>query len=228
MAVATEAAASYPDCKVVRFEHRLDLIRHLLSREAVDLVVIDTETDHEAVSRLAAWRACHGRRDFAVMLIAQALPIAELTRLFAVGCDDLLVGAFNAHELYARATHCVRRATQRRETFIELGGYTLDKDAMRVTAGGQEVSLTAREFSMAWLFFLNPGVLLTRPRITAEVWGRTEISRTLARQIHNLRQKMALDEGGTMALKAVYSEGYRLEAHTPAPRGYVHQGLMAS
>ena len=215
MAVVSEVAALHADCDVIRFENRLDLIRHLLGRSAVDLVMVDTSTDLDAVSRLSAWRMCHGRSDFAIMVIAHVLPPVETARIFAAGCDDMLLSGFNANELYARACRCVARVTQQDETFVELGSYTLDKQAQRVTLDGEEVALTAREFAIAWLFFLNPGVLLSKARIAADVWGSDEVSATLGRQIHSLRRKLGLEEGGTMALKAVYSEGYRLEALAP-------------
>lgn len=203
------------DCQPLHFELRTDLIRHLSSRAAIDVVIVDADEDLDAVGRLASWRACHARTDFAILVIGQFLLPTAMARAFEMGGDDIVVGPFNVGELYARAARCASRLKSQGQdtTQIELGDYVLDQWSQRVTFRGKDVKLTAREFSIAWLFFSSPGALLSRPRIALEIWGQgaDQVGRALEQHIYKLRRKLCLTEGESIELKAVYSAGYRLE-----------------
>lgn len=202
-------------CQPLHFELRTDLIRHLSSRQAIDVVIIDADEDLDAVGRLASWRACHARTDFAILVIGQFLRPEAMARAFEMGGDDIVVGPFNVGELYARAARCASRLKSHGQdnTQIELGDYVLDQWSQRVTFRGRDVKLTAREFSIAWLFFSSPGALLSRPRIALEIWGQDadQVGRALEQHIYKLRRKLGLNGGESIELKAVYSAGYRLE-----------------
>ncbi|MGI4858356.1 MAG: response regulator transcription factor [Janthinobacterium lividum] len=211
------------DCHPLFFEQRTDLIRHLTSRTAIDVVVIDADQDLEAVGRIASWRACHARSDFKILVLGQFLSAEAMARAFEMGGDDIVVGHFNVGEVYARAARCVTQLRgQRRETMrIELGDYVMDQLSQRVTHRGEYIKLTAREFAIAWLFFSNPGALLSRPRIAMEIWGQAsdQVGRALEQHVYKLRRKLSLLGDTSIELKAVYAAGYRLE---PAPGSQQH------
>ncbi|CAG9166877.1 response regulator transcription factor [Cupriavidus pampae] len=198
------------------FHDRLDLLRHLASREAIDVVVIDADFDLDAVSRIASWRACHARSDYAILVIGQFPQRDAMARAFAMGGDDIAVGPFHVEELHARTVHCVARLREqsRQVTHIEIGEYLLDRPSQTALLRGQNVGLTAREFALAWLFFSLPGALLTRPRIAMDIWGQPpeQVARALEQHIYKVRRKMCLDGEAGFKLKAVYGGGYRLDA----------------
>jgi len=214
------------DCKPLYFDLRTDLIRHLTSRAAIDVVVIDADQDLEAVGRIASWRSCHTRSDFKILVLGQFLSGEAMARAFEMGGDDIVVGHFNVGEIYARATrlNTQLRSQKGETTHIELGDYVLDQWSQRAIYCGETIKLTAREFAIAWLFFSSPGALLSRPRIAMEIWGQAsdQVGRALEQHIYKLRRKLSLLSNGSVELKAVYAAGYRLE---PAQGGSAHDAL---
>ena len=80
-----------------------------------------------------------------------------------------------------------------------------------VTADGERILLTYKEYEMLKLFMANPGIAFTREQIFSKVWGTDYIgdTRTLDMHIRTLRQK--LGRYGSF-IETVRNVGYRLEA----------------
>jgi DNA-binding response OmpR family regulator len=215
MKAIAERSVQSGDPAVRHFETAVDLIRHMLHREAIDLVVVDADTHLDAVARLSAWKASQGREDFSILVVGQLLRPELMARALELGGDDIVEGAFDIDEFAVRAARCLERlnASVAHAFRFELAGYILDKHTQRVTLDGVTLPLSAHEFELAWLFFSSPGVLISRPRITAEVWrtSAADIGSALGKQMHRLRAKLRIEKGGTVALRAVYSSGYRLD-----------------
>ena len=94
---------------------------------------------------------------------------------------------------------------------LSAGGVSLDADAHTVTAGGQRITLTYKEFELLRLFMVHPGTAFTREQLMERVWGTDYCgeTRTVDMHIRTLRQK--LGEYGEM-IETVRGVGYRLEA----------------
>ncbi|WP_186830742.1 winged helix-turn-helix domain-containing protein [Mitsuaria sp. TWR114] len=78
----------------------------------------------------------------------------------------------------------------------------------------QEISLTAREFALAWVLFSNAGRVVSASSLTARVWGGgTDIcKRTLEQHVYRLRRKLSGGAtGAVVRIQAIYSIGYRLD-----------------
>ncbi|MFJ2995169.1 response regulator transcription factor [Pandoraea sp. NPDC087047] len=221
--VVSALEQSSNDCRVVDFDNRIELIRHLSLRANADLVVIDADTDAQAIAFLATWRDCHARHDLPILVTGQYLCATVMRDALSCGVDDIVVGALSLDELQARAQRCVarRRTHELEATVIEYGGYRFDRANCRCTREGSIIHLTAYEFAMAWLFFSHPGAVLSRPRISEKIWGDEASARepsALTRHINQLRRKLGLSGGGPVALRAVYASGYRLDG----PRDVKH------
>ncbi|MCF0248113.1 MAG: winged helix-turn-helix transcriptional regulator, partial [Synergistes sp.] len=94
---------------------------------------------------------------------------------------------------------------------LKHGGLTVNPDERRVTADGERIDLTYKEFEILLLFMRNPGKVFTRERLFNDVWGSDYIgeSRTIDMHIRTLRRK--LGEYGSM-IETVRNIGYRIEA----------------
>jgi DNA-binding winged helix-turn-helix (wHTH) protein len=142
-----------------------------------------------------------------------------VARALDAGVDDFIMKPVNPIELCARlrAVHRRRRQTAQSRT-ISLAGYVLDRTTSTVTNRGIPVTLTAREFSMAWLLFSNPGTCLSRSTISLAVWGvQADISwRTLEQHIYKVRKKLELSAERGVSIRTLYSMGYHLEVSTKA------------
>ena len=128
------------------------------------------------------------------------------------GADDYLVKPFGMMEMISRVRAVLRRARpERSRSALSLGGVTIDPESRRVTANGQEVALTLKEFELLYTLMSSPGVVFTRDRLLSEIWGTDYDGETRTVDVHvrTLRQK--LGEAGSV-ICTVRGVGYRTEA----------------
>lgn len=126
-----------------------------------------------------------------------------------LGADDYLVKPFGLMEMVSRVKAVLRRYGNK-EQVLTLGGLSMDTVGHTVTADGQRVDLTYKEFELLRLFLAHPGRAFTREELFSAVWGDSYQgeTRTLDMHIRTLRQKL----GGYGAhIETVRGVGYRLE-----------------
>jgi len=153
----------------------------------------------------------------------RSLPVIMLTsvddermvvRALDAGADDFLVKPVPRAVLRARLEAFMRRIEPPPAVpaSVECGPYRLDFQAQAATLAGQAVTLTPREFDLAWVLMLEPGRFVSRAELAARVWGgSSEVSNhTLAQHVHALRKKLDFAAHG-VRLAAVYGAGYRLD-----------------
>jgi DNA-binding response OmpR family regulator len=92
------------------------------------------------------------------------------------GADDYMPKPFRFAELLARVRLRLRQAEAAtsvgpREDVLEAGGVRLDLRTRRATVDGRDLDLSAREFSLAEVFMLNPDQVLSREQLLDHVWG---------------------------------------------------------
>ena len=129
-----------------------------------------------------------------------------------MGADDYLVKPFGMMEMVSRVKAVLRRcAPVKQSRQLSSGGVTLDLDGHTVTAAGQRVTLTFKEFALLQLFLAHPGMAFTRDQLFNDVWGADYVgeTRTVDMHIRTLRQK--LGECGDR-IETVRGVGYRWEA----------------
>ena len=129
-----------------------------------------------------------------------------------LGADDYLVKPFGMMEMLSRVKAVLRRCQPKKDdTAYQIGGLIMHLNERTVTADGERILLTYKEYEMLKLFMANPGIAFTREQIFSKVWGTDYIgdTRTLDMHIRTLRQKL-----GTYGsfIETVRNVGYRLEA----------------
>lgn len=128
-----------------------------------------------------------------------------------LGADDFLSKPFSFVVLLARLRALLRRAPVDREPVLTAGSIRLDPAARRCWRGEEEVTLTAREFSLAEFLVRRKGQVVSRNTIAEHVWD-SELdvdSNVIEVYIGYLRRK--LDDGRTRGLiETVRGIGYRL------------------
>jgi two-component system response regulator RegX3 len=132
-----------------------------------------------------------------------------------VGADDYVVKPFGIRELVARIRAVSRRARPRAGEpadgdALVVGDLEVDLRAHRATVGGTEVALTAKEFDLLALLARDPGAVVGRERILAEVWNTTWYgsAKTIDVHVASLRRKLG-DPGWIETVRGV---GLRLRA----------------
>jgi DNA-binding response OmpR family regulator len=117
---------------------------------------------------------------------------------------------------HLRAHVCTQRSHRPQD--LEVGPYHLSAATSTVMFEGIEISLTAREFALAWALFSKAGRIATLNSLSAHVWGRSSdvCKRTLEQHIYKLRRKLCcMGQAPMLRIQAVYSIGYRLDLATP-------------
>lgn len=204
------------------FVDEIDML-HTLRHKPHDLIVIDARNADAASSALVTWRECHSHHNTPLLVVGSFADPASLFQWYKAGATDILSLQFNTNEFYVRAERAMRfnAGAGRKPRRLCVGPYTLHKASCFVELRGTAIQLTPREFATAWLFFTNAGITLTRAMLAKSIWG-SEVDcadRTIEQHIYKLRKKLGLGAENGVALRAVYSFGYRLEVSAQEERG---------
>lgn len=127
-----------------------------------------------------------------------------------LGADYYLTKPFGVMELVSCVKAVLRRCKPEPKHILKLGGLMLNPDEHTVTADGERIVLTFKEFELLKLFMSHPGIAYTRDGLMEQVWGVDYLgeTRTVDMHIRTLRQK--LGKYGEL-IKTVRGVGYRLE-----------------
>ena len=185
-----------------------------LRAERPELVVLDVMLPGiDGIELLSRMRASDALRDIPVIMATAKGTEYDKIHGLDLGADYYLAKPFGVMELVSCVKAVLRRC--RRDDVeragLSAGGVSLDADAHTVTAGGQRITLTYKEFELLRLFMAHPGTAFTREQLMERVWGTDYCgeTRTVDMHIRTLRQK--LGEYGEM-IETVRGVGYRLEA----------------
>lgn len=86
------------------------------------------------------------------------------------GADDYLAKPFSFDVLLARIRALLRRPNEKLEEILQVGDLKLDPSSKKVTRASQEISLTAKEYSVLEYLMRNKGKVLSKEQIISHVW----------------------------------------------------------
>jgi len=185
--------------------------RRIFREDSDEARVIFIETPDRPDLSVAALRALRreGRLD-GVPAIA-AVSVAQVMRLDpSSGFDDFVLSPYVPAELYAR----IRKVEWQRSEFateerVKIGALLVDRSAHEVWLDGQNVLLTAKEFSLLAYLCERRGKVVSRDELLRRVWGHRYEGgpRTVDIHVRRLRSKL----GAALPLVTLRGAGYKLE-----------------
>lgn len=128
-----------------------------------------------------------------------------------LGADDYIVKPFSIMEMVSRVKAVLRRSQpEQGHKLLRISGLVVNLSEHTVTADGERIQLTYKEFELLCLFLSHPGMVYTREQLFSQIWKMDYMgdSRTLDSHIRSLRHK--LGSYGKM-IETVRNVGYRLE-----------------
>ena len=152
-----------------------------------------------------------------ILLSAKSEDTDKITGL-SFGADDYVTKPFNPLELVARVKSQIRRystfgSMQKSDNVLISGGLTLDRDSKIVSVDGDEVKLTAREYSILEYLMMNMGKVLSSTQIYESVWNEPAFhtEKTVTVHIRNIREKIEINPKEPKYLKVVWGLGYKID-----------------
>ncbi|MEK0316533.1 response regulator transcription factor [Cohnella sp. 56] len=188
-----------------------------LERHTVDLIIMDV-----MMPRMDGIEACMRIRETRelpiILLSAKSQDIDKIAGL-SIGADDYVTKPFNPLELMARVKSQLRRykqfgrAASADEAQIEIDDLVINTAMHTVTADGEEIKLTPREFAILRLLAVNRGIVLSMDKIYQEVWNEPfmESKNTVMVHIRKLREKIEKDPQSPRYIKTVWGIGYKID-----------------
>ncbi|MBD2325369.1 response regulator transcription factor [Alkalinema sp. FACHB-956] len=147
-----------------------------------------------------------------IVIVTARDDIQDKVAGFEGGANDYLTKPFRFEELLARIKVRLRErppaATPSESVLLEVGDLVLDLRTRQVKVRETWVELPSREFTLAEMFFRNPGQVLTRERLLDRVWGYDYDpgSNVVDVYVGYLRKKL-----GSKVIETVRGAGYRLK-----------------
>lgn len=190
-----------------------ETLSEALKSEKPRLILLDIMLPGEdGISILKRLKSAAATADIPViMTTAKGTEYDKVTGLDS-GADDYLAKPFGMMEMISRVRAVLRRAERAEKiAVLNIGDLTLNAAAHTVTADGEEIQLTLKEFEMLKLFMENPGIVFTREHILQSVWGADYFGETRTVDVHIGTLRTKLGKCGDY-IETVRGVGYRMGA----------------
>ncbi|MAS55847.1 response regulator transcription factor [Nocardioides sp.] len=130
------------------------------------------------------------------------------------GADDYVTKPFSFQLLLARVRALLRRGATERPVVLQAGDLSLDPSSKSVCRGGQDLALTAREFTVLEYLMRNKGAVMSKRDILDHVWNYDFEGDPNIVEVYVRRLRTKVDHPfGRCAVETVRGSGYRLASH---------------
>lgn len=191
----------------------------LIGEALPDLVLLDWMlpglSGMEFAKRL---RSDERTRNIPIIMLTARSEEADKIKGLETGADDYVTKPFSPRELLARIKAVLRRrAPQRTDDVVEIGGLALDPGTRRVTGRDMEVGMGPTEFRLLHYLMTHPERVHSRAQLLDRVWGDHVFVEERTVDVHIRRLRKALEAvGEDHRIQTVRGAGYRFSATRPS------------
>ncbi len=183
-----------------------------MKTELPELIILDIMLPGEdGISVLKALRASAASADIPVIMATAKGTEYDKVIGLDLGADDYLCKPFGMMEMVSRIKAVLRRTgSKKKAAVIVCGGVRIDPIRHSVTADGQNVTLTLKEYDLLKLLAGNPGCVFTRDSLLSSVWGSDFAGETRTVDVHVGTLRTKLGAAGQQ-IQTVRGVGYKME-----------------
>ena len=184
-----------------------------LAEKLPELILLDIMLPGEDGMEILKKLKTSGRtKDIPVIMVTAKGAEYDKVMGLDAGADDYVTKPFGMMELVSRIKAVLRRtqkATQDPQDVIVLGDIEMNTKKHEVTADGEVVTLTLKEYELLKRLMKNPNIVMTRDCLLEDIWGYDFDGETRTVDVHvrTLRQK--LGKSGEK-IETVRGVGYRM------------------
>ena len=187
---------------------------HMALEGPYDAIVLDRMLP--GIDGLALLAGLRSKRQTPVLMLTAMGRVEDRVSGLQKGADDYLVKPFAFSELVARVQALTRRAVLippgGEASRLHLGNLEVDLARRKAVRAGQQLNLTAKEFTLLTLLLRRKGNVLSRTEIAAQVWDMNFDSDTNVVEVAIRRLRSKLDDPfDHPLLHTVRGMGYVLE-----------------
>jgi len=164
----------------------------MVAKDEPDLMVLDLMLPNIDGLEVARQLRQAGRT-FPILMLTARADTADVVSGFDSGADDYLRKPFEMPELVSRIRVLLKRAESEAPSLqYRASGVEIDPSSRRVTANGEVVELTAKEYELLEFLVTNAGRVISRDEIIDAVWGGQHgaDSNVIEVFVHHIRNKI--------------------------------------
>ncbi len=148
-------------------------------------------------------------KDVPIMFMTAKDDIMSKEKGYRIGIDDYMVKPVDLDEMLLRIGALLRRAKIASEKKIRLRDFEMDADEHTAYLGGEEISLTAREFSILYKMLSYPKKTFTRTQLMDEFWSSDSDTAPRAVDVYMTKLRSKLSGCTSFEIKTVHGLGYK-------------------
>ena len=182
-----------------------------LDTKLPELILLDIMLpDEDGLNILRRLRTRADTQRIPVILVTAKSTEIDKVKGLDGGADDYIAKPFGVMEMIARVKALLRRSSSDTEEVLSCGSVRLDSVKRLVTANGEPVELTYKEFELLRLLMKNCGIVISRDVIMERVWDASfeGESRTIDVHVRSIRQKLGMCGA---IIKTVRNVGYMVD-----------------
>ena len=147
-----------------------------------------------------------------VMMLTARDAVRDRVSGLDLGADDYLLKPFDPDELMARVRALVRRGQGDPSPTIQLGDLVLNRSTGEVLLNGESLDLRRRELAVLICLMARPGRLVSKERLSAEVFAFDDEVAPNALEVYVGRLRKKLGDTGPQ-IRTQRGLGYLIEEH---------------
>lgn len=184
----------------------------LINNQDFDLLILDINLPD--INGINLYNKIKAIKDIPTIFLTASDSEPTIVQALDMGADDYITKPFRIRELISRINSVLRRTKKdNHSNIIEIKNIKINLEEATVYKNQEKLFLTALEYKILLIMFMNPNIVFTREKILAEIWDTDEAyvnDNTLTVYIKRIREKIEEDPANPKIIVTVRGMGYKV------------------